>query len=554
MAQTRSGRFKEKGSQGLAMMSGFIQEAYHTKMEWPGCYSLLERIRRSDGEISVARLMMSSFASQVGFRYEIDWEDPTDDDKQFEEFGNQVLDDIEDGIQKWRNTLAAQVPFMGWGLWYVTPGLRSHEWSSPDSDWRSGYNDGLIGIRRLAWRSQSTLASWMEGDNSRVIGMNQRDPYAENSETIPLPFEECLHITFGDSNNPEGLSPLEAVWRMERLMYGYEVIMGIGAEHTAGYIKFKVKEALDADGENMVADAAEALAAASDGNFITEIMDQFEVDMISIPFPAARDILDTIRFYSLRKLQSYILQWVGMATTSGAGAFAAVSDASEMYMEVFNSMMQGFADQGGQQIGRWLIRNNPGSFGDLTRIPPLIATPVEKPIDLNALAGFVEKFGRSFSITTDDEMAVRRKSKFLPEQTAEMSDDEVVSVPQDDEDPFEDQDEIPLDEDPQEGDEIISVDVGVALEDYARMAEISVEDLSKEDLQKALMHAVIHGARRPFAVDPDEHPIDLTRETDLMNIDPDTFAKRLVKLAAKISPRISALIRANPKPDDSDDE
>lgn len=56
---------------------------------------------------------------------------------------------------------------------------------------------------------------------------------------IILPLDNSLHITFGDANNPEVLSPLEAVWRLERLKYGYEVVMGIGSEHSAGRLKIQ---------------------------------------------------------------------------------------------------------------------------------------------------------------------------------------------------------------------------------------------------------------------------------------------------------------------------
>ena len=64
-------KFKEIGSGGLELWSGFIKEAYHTELQWPAVEPLFSRIRRSDAEISIVRLMYSALARDVQFRWEL---------------------------------------------------------------------------------------------------------------------------------------------------------------------------------------------------------------------------------------------------------------------------------------------------------------------------------------------------------------------------------------------------------------------------------------------------------------------------------------------------
>ena len=79
-------------------------------------------------------------------------DDPTPDDQSAADFGNEALLDIEHGPSALLETIVSYVPFMGWGWWEIVPGLRREGWRPPGNDpWRSRYDDGLLGIRRLAW-------------------------------------------------------------------------------------------------------------------------------------------------------------------------------------------------------------------------------------------------------------------------------------------------------------------------------------------------------------------------------------------------------------------
>lgn len=412
--------FAEAGTSGIEAWSGFIEKAYTSELYWPTCYPLFNRIRRSDPEIGgIVRPAYTTLVNDVHLDVDLP-PDPSDDDKRFQEFVREVLEDIDGGQGQLLSTIAGYTPFLGW-QWFDAPlARRIKGWKAPGdtSGWRSNYDDGLIGIRGFYHRDHSSFEKWEMSDKTgRITGMWQVD---HPNDRALLPLDHALHLTFGDPTSPEGLSPLEAVWRLERIKYGLEVVQGIGYEHTAGYATFKVFQSLDPDSKALINRAARALLSAQEGNYITEIAEKFEARIIDTPFGAAPAILEAIRYYGILKLQVYNMQWVTMASTSGSGAFSAVQDSSSMFISSFNAMMSGFADQMDRQIGERLLRVNASAFPNITRRPRIITTSIEKTIPLGELAAFMRDIAAVIPLGDEDIIAVRRKSGFLPESLPEV--------------------------------------------------------------------------------------------------------------------------------------
>jgi len=413
---------------------------------------------------------MSSFAADTTYEWRITWDDPTPLDQEFVDFCNEVIGDVSNGIGQFIATTVNQVPFMGWGRWEIVAGVRDPNWTPPNTSesWRSGYDDKLIGIRKLAWRSQSTFNGWEQDPYGNIIGMYQTS--MKGMQRTLLPNSKCVHITFGDPDNPEGLALLEAIWRLERIRYGLEVVQGMGFEKSAGFIKFKVLEKLDSDAKALVRKAARALATAQEGNYITELMNKFEADIIDIPFASADAILSAIKYYSILMLQVFNMQWVAIASTAEGGAYSAMADASVMFLRTFNSMMGGFAKQTGIQLAEWLVRNNP-KFSTITRYPELFATEIEKPVPLNELADFMTSFASIFPMYDDDIIAIRRKAGFLPEQPAD--DAEPINEPPD-------LTEDPIDENSTDPDPLDVTDEFEEIADEVLSLPLTFEDWAKE--------------------------------------------------------------------------
>ncbi len=415
------GNRDELGTLGLEMWSGFVQQAYEAELFWPGVYPIYNRIRRSDPEIG--GIVRPSFA-MLSRGVALDWETPdrpSDDDKGAQEYARSLFDDMEGGAATLVETVASYVPFMGWGWWEVVEGVRDPTWRPPgDDEWRSGYADGLPAIRRLAWRDHSSFERWDADERSgRVRGMVQHD---YPNPPVVLPRNRSLHLTFGDPVNPEGLSPLEAVWRLERIKYGLETIQGIGFQHSAGHAKFQASTAIQPEDRAYIREAARAILTAQQGNYL-QLPGHVSAEIIDTPFQAAPALLEAIRYYGLLKLQVFVMQWASVATTAGTGAMAAHADSSEMAIMYFNAMWEGFAHQIDDQLGKRIF-NHPqvmARFPGMTRRPKCVAVPVEKSIPLNLLSQFVAQIAAVMPLDDDDFITIRRRSGFLPESLPEVT-------------------------------------------------------------------------------------------------------------------------------------
>jgi len=406
--------YTEHGTPGLEANFGFITQAYNTDLTWPTVQPLFSRLRRSDPEMTIVRNLFLTLAREL----QMSWSVPQEyqDNKAAQdavEFGNSVLEDLDGGQDRFIETLVSHVPFMGWGWWDAVPCVRSPEWKPPDDDnWRSSQTDGKIGFRRFAWRDTSSFKQWdIEDKTGRLFGMVQHD---FPNIAITLPLDRSIHITFGDSNNPEGLSPLEAVWRLERIKYGLEVVHGIGSEHAAGYLDITAEDKLsDADKVEVKA-AARAILTAQEGNYAAwpkgvkgEIKD--------ISFSAGPAILEAIRYYGILKLMVFSAQYVALSSISGAGSYAAGQDSSAMFMMFFNAMVEGFVNQLDRQIGPRLFEQY-NQFPGLEVRPKLMVNKLEKEIELDKMSTFLQAFKLVSDLTEDDIEAIRKRSRFLPEQ------------------------------------------------------------------------------------------------------------------------------------------
>lgn len=399
----------ELGTESLNRFQGFIKEAYTHQLTWPTAQPLYNRIRRSDPEIAVVRNLFSAMTRRLSVSWELP-DDANDDEKRARDFAETVLVDMEGGIGKLIETFADHVPFFGWGWWEVLDGIRSEDWRAPDG-WRSEFDDGLFGIRRMAFRDSSTFKSWKFDDNGRLTGMVQAK---ELGQDVTLPLSDSLHVTYGDANNPEGLSPLEAVWRLERIKYGLEIIQGIGYEHAAGYLSVKSEQQLTDLDRGFIEEAAKNIMTATEGNYAVWPKN-VTGEIVDVNFTAANAISQAIKYYGILKLTIYNSQWVALSAVSGSGSFAAMDDSSSMFLITYNAMMAGLAKQFDDQVGKRLFELNALAFPEMKRRPTFKIDPISKAIGLAELGSFIQQFGERFILGDDDIRAIRQRSGILPE-------------------------------------------------------------------------------------------------------------------------------------------
>lgn len=416
--------FVEAGSPGIKEWTGFINEAYNASLTYPACIPTYQRLRRSMPEIvSIARAF-TSWGRHVQLVVDLP-DKPTDDDKKYKDFIDSVFDEIEGGTSRLIETILSRVPFDGWGWWECVPGKREKNWDAPYDNWKSEYDDGLTGFRRIAYRDSSSFYQWAFNENQKVVGMVQQ---AYPRPKVALLSKDSLHLTYGDPNNPEGLSPLEAIWRLERLKYGYEVIMGTGAEHSAGFFSVNktTEGALSAEDKNNVRAAAKAVLTAQEGNYA---LFPYGMDgkVIDVPFSAAGSLLEMIKYYSIMTFSTYLMQWIALNTLTGTGALASATDSSDISVFTFNAMLDGFAAQFDDQVGKRLWEWNKDSFPNATKRPKFRFTNIDKKIALSDISSFVSQLSSILPLGDDDLKAIREKSGFLPKNLPKKTKEQIAA-------------------------------------------------------------------------------------------------------------------------------
>jgi len=532
-------QFTEIGTDGLQETAGFIEKAYNAKLYWPAVYPLYNRIRRSDPEISIVRQAFTTFARSVSITWET-VENPTPDDKKAKEFAEQATNDITGGIAGFLETLTSYVPFMGWAWWEALPGIRSPDWNAPGDDpWKSQYDDGLIGFRRLAFRDHSSFYKWdIDKDTGRLLGMEQMD-LSSSTPSVKIPLENSIHIKYGDLNNPEGLAGLEPIWRLEQYKYGLEIVQGIGYEHAAGYLDITYDGTLSDADATKIKRIARAVATAQEGNYTTwpkGVKGEFK----DVTFSVAESILKTIKFYAITKLMIFSMQGVAMSTISGTGSFAAVSDSSEMAVFYFNAMMEGFVDQFDRQFGARLFTMNPDAFPGMTSRPIAKAVPVAKDIALPELSQFATAMKLITELTTDDLLAIRRASGILPEVVKDAEETEEVPDQEVDEDEAEDALE-----------DVEMARAGIINTDmiHEELIKMGIDPEKSTMMQRSRAGLNIQYqwgelAKRNFIPAPGENMIDVRPESQITQKDVDRFMRKFKKAMRKEEPRFAKLLDA----------
>lgn len=425
MVLPKDPNMKEIGDIGLSTLASWINEAHTAELRWPQCIPLFNRIWRSDPEVTIARNLLSAWASGIEISAEIpvdviseDDVPISEDDEKARDFLSTVLDDMEGTFSSFIHDSITKIPFFGWGWWEVVPGIRSQDWNPPgDDDWYSQYDDNLIGIRRLGTRRYSSFYEWDLKDNGRVNAFVQQD---DMGKTKPIPLDRSIHIVYGDRSNPEGCGVLEGLWRLERIKYGLEIVQGIGYEHSAGHLSVSVTDEGGEFDEAKIKEAARAILQAQPGNYAAWPRG-IGADFIDARFGSAEAILYAIRYYGILKLALLGMQFVSISTLTGSGSYAAITDASDIAILIFNNIARGIVAQVNEQMVKRMFqwKTNKDAFPNLTRTPRIAVTEVKKPFDLGEFGALVAVLESVLDMKNADYNAIRKETGFLPQDNTD---------------------------------------------------------------------------------------------------------------------------------------
>jgi hypothetical protein len=214
---------QEIGVTGLWIAAGQVVEPVPSLRDLTGRRGrlLLEEMAREDATVATCVGALLFVLLAVTWRV-----DPADDSPaaaDLAEFLDGVL--FQDMSHTWVDFLGDVFTMIRHGFSVFEPVWKRRLGRHPDDPARdSKFNDGRIGLRKLAPRSQLTIYEWQFDDAGGVRGVTQR-PVA--GEAIPIPIERLVVFrTARDGGNPEGVSllvPVRRPWAEKRHIASLEV-------------------------------------------------------------------------------------------------------------------------------------------------------------------------------------------------------------------------------------------------------------------------------------------------------------------------------------------
>lgn len=207
---------KELGSSGLSRWGGTIDEEFLNELRGSRGRKVYTEMRHNDPVVAAMLRCITWLCRSV------DWDVNGENEKQVE-FVHECMDDCS---HSWDDFISEALTFLpyGWSLAEIVYKYRKGEDAEPPSK----YDDGRIGWRKLAFRSQLTLWEWDMDDAGGIRGMVQS---VSGKQPVNIPIEKALLFrTTVENGNPEGQSILRSCYRSWLFKKNLEEIEGIGLE------------------------------------------------------------------------------------------------------------------------------------------------------------------------------------------------------------------------------------------------------------------------------------------------------------------------------------
>lgn len=221
-----SQNMRELGTTGLRRTGGFVTEEFLPQLQGIRGVRVYREMADNDPTIGAILYAIERVVERLEWR--IDPADP-DDDKavEYAEFVEGCLHDMSDS---WDATLSAILSMLTYGFSWHEMVYKKRNGPSKDSSRNSQFDDGKIGWRKWAIRSQDTLWEWQFDDKGGIDGFWQVDAYA-GTHRVFIPIEKSLLFrTSTVKNNPEGRSLLRNSYRSWWYKRRIEEIEAVGIE------------------------------------------------------------------------------------------------------------------------------------------------------------------------------------------------------------------------------------------------------------------------------------------------------------------------------------
>jgi hypothetical protein len=430
---------RDLGSSGLKQFGGFIYESDLPELTGQRAVKAFNEMKDNDHTCGTVMYVINTLLRQVPWRVAEASKESFDLDAA--EFLDSCMGDME---ETWTDTTAEAFNGMiSIGFSYHEKVYKRRAGNMPQPHLNSRYNDGRIGWRALASRSQDTIYRWVFDDHGRLLGAEQMSP--PRYKVVFLPLDKCLLFRAAvEKGNPQGRSIFRSAWRAYYLKRGVENIEGVGVERDVCGIPvtwipqelIQDAEAGDEDAKAIV-ETYKALATnlrrdAQEGIVMPLRYDDkgnkmFDISLLSSAGSRQFDTDKIIRRYDTAIARSVLADFLFLGDGGGAsGSWAMHSDKTKLFLQSLTTYLDTFTDIINQKAVEPLMRLN----GFRMSAPPRIEHGSLDQVNVVELADTILKLAQAGMpiFPSESTESYVRDIVGLPEVVSETGDENAVQA------------------------------------------------------------------------------------------------------------------------------
>lgn len=215
---------QELGATGLKQWSGIVREELLPKLMGSQGLKVYQEMSDNNPIVKASLQAIDLTVRQVKWRVEAPG--PKAEDKEATAYLESIKEDMAHTWPDHISEAMTMLPF-GYALFEIVYKKRNGLTDDPHTS--SRFDDGRIGVRKLAIRAQDSLYRWQFDATGGIQGMIQRPPPDYWERAIPID-KALLYRTTLRKGNPEGVSILRGAYRPWFFSKRIEEIQAIGVE------------------------------------------------------------------------------------------------------------------------------------------------------------------------------------------------------------------------------------------------------------------------------------------------------------------------------------
>lgn len=363
--------FSEIGSTGVPVFEGREADRYISELQGPDGMARLAKVLRGEGAANVVHRAIILTAEQSDWSI-VGGADGSDDPDAID-FIKSCLNDMS---HDFRDSLRFALSSQAFGFADQEIVYKRRQGPNAEGGLSSKYDDGLVGLRKLAIRRQETISKWALDENGGHQAMIQINPQT-GSELPPIPIDKLLHYRGGDDRGSwEGLGWLEPAYKPWHMAQNLEIIMGIGHQRAhVGLPVFAYKRKPSASERQRVKRTARNLIV-NEQQYVEYPEDLVDFSLVSVNNGGAGELRAQINQYRWEIMMLGMAHFMRLGTnTAGSHSLA------EPFIRLFLSSVDGALTAIASVINRHLIprllQANATRFGTITDPPQLTFSSVQ---------------------------------------------------------------------------------------------------------------------------------------------------------------------------------